>query len=164
VTINGDLAKSGTVTFHPLAKDGKISIGRIYPDGSFSMRTGQGDLRESDGGTVPSGEYIVTVAVNAPSDESVTVGEGGPPQAGAYLMHSRYLRKETSDLKKTVEPGENVFVLDLEAAEPMPPADSEAAEQATDSKDDADTKDAADKNGASTTGESPQSPVGEKSP
>jgi hypothetical protein len=127
VTIDGQLASSGTVTFHPQDKSGKIAIGRIYPDGSFSLRTGQGDLRESDGGTVASGEYVVTVSVTGPAVEN-TSGEGGPPTSGPLLIDERYVSSDTSDLRYNVKPGENVATFDLAAAKPADePADAEGA-------------------------------------
>lgn len=117
VTIEGELAPRGTITFHPVAKNGKIAIGRIYPDGSFSLRTGQGDLRESDGGTVVPGEYIVTVVVTGPPP-APTTPEGGPPGPGPLLVAKRYLSRDTSDLRRTVHPGANVMVFELERAAP----------------------------------------------
>ncbi len=119
VTIDGELAHSGTVTFHPVEEGGAISIGRIYPDGSFSLRTGQGDLRESDGGTVPSGDYIVTVLVTGPPPESETPA-GGPPPSGPLLVARKYIIRDTSDLRRTVKPGDNIFVFDLEPATAEP--------------------------------------------
>jgi hypothetical protein len=125
VTVDGDLADSGTVTFHPV-KDGRPAIGRINPDGSYSLRTGQGDLREADGGTVMSGEYLVTVNITAPSAEGAVVAEGGPPIPGPSLIHSKYAQKSTTDLRFTVKPGPQVIVLNLEGAEPAPAEDDEA--------------------------------------
>lgn len=112
VTIDGELAPSGTVTFHPVAKDGKIAIGRIYPDGSFSLRTGQGDLRESDGGTVVPGEYIVTVVVSGPP--TTPAAEGAPPGPGVPLIDKRYNSRDTSELRQTVTPGDNIILLELD--------------------------------------------------
>jgi hypothetical protein len=115
VTIDGELAKSGTVTLHPTAKQGQIAIGRIYPDGSFSLRTGQGDLRESDGGTVPSGDYIVTVVVNGPSEPDPS-GPGAPPIVGPLMVAEKYISRDTSDLRCHVKPGANVAVFDVHGA------------------------------------------------
>lgn len=138
VTIDGDLAKSGTVTFHP-AKDGKPAIGRIYPDGSYSLRTGQGDLQQVDGGTVIPGEYLITVSVTAPPAEGAVIAEGGPPVPGPSLVAAKYAQKETTDLRHTVKPGKQVIVLNLEGAEPTPTAEESpettAGEQAGESDD-----------------------------
>lgn len=122
VTIDGELAKSGTVTFHPVDK-GKPAIGRIHSDGSYSLRTGQGDLRQVDGGTVVPGEYLVTVSITGPPVEDETFAEGGPPRPGPSLIASKYAQKSTTDQRFTVKPGPQVIVLNLEGAEPEPPAD-----------------------------------------
>ena len=119
VTIDGELAKSGIVTFLPI-KNGLPAIGRIYADGSYSLRTGQGDLRKSDGGTVIPGEYLVTVAITAPPAAGAVVGEHGPSVAGPTLIAKKYALKDTTDLRFTVKPGQNMFVLELAAAEPGP--------------------------------------------
>jgi hypothetical protein len=128
VTIDGELAPSGTVTFHPVAKDGKIATGRIYPDGSFSLRTGQGDLRDSDGGTVVPGEYIVTIMVAVPPPAPTSV-VGGPPVSGPLLIDKRYVSRDTTDLRATISEGDNIVHFDLERAAPAETA-TEAAEPA----------------------------------
>ena len=129
VTIDGDLAKSGTVTFHP-AEKGQPAIGRIHSDGSYSLRTGQGDMREVDGGTVIPGEYAVTVAITGPS--APMTAEGGPPIPGPSLIASKYSRKETTDLHHTVKPGKQVIVLSLEKFEPGSAPKESSEELATD--------------------------------
>jgi hypothetical protein len=126
VTIDGELANNGTVTFHPV-DGGKVAVGRVHPDGSYSLRTGQGDLHQVDGGTVVPGEYIITVTVNGPPQEDARVGEGGPLIPGPSLIAAKYATKETSDLKRTVKPGPQVFVLELERAEPPVEDAGEAA-------------------------------------
>src|SRR4029077_12624390 len=125
VTIGGELAKDGSITFHPVDKQGKIAAGRIYSDGSFSLRTGQGDLRQRDGGTVVPGEYVVTVAIQGTHAEGKTVGAGGPPVPGPSLVAAKYASAETSPLHYTVRAGENVFALDLDRAQSgdEPPSD-----------------------------------------
>jgi hypothetical protein len=124
VLIDGQLANRGTITFHPV-EDGVPSIGRILKDGSFSMRTGQGDLHEMDGGTVPPGEYIVTIVVTGEPVVSPDL-PGGPPKAGPRLTAAKYASVETSDLRRTVAKGENLFVFDLERAEPVTEEASDA--------------------------------------
>lgn len=131
VTIDGELANSGMVTFHPV-DDGKVTIGRIHPNGSFSLRTGQGDLREVDGGTVVPGEYIVTVSITGPGAPAPGAVEGAPPMPGPSLVAAKYASKDTSDLKHTVKPGSQVIVLELERAEVVPA--EEIAEEATDAE------------------------------
>ena len=131
VTVDGELAKSGTVTFHPIAEDkGKVAIGRIHPDGSYSLRTGQGDLQQVDGGTVEPGEYIVTVSVTAPPTEGSLVGEGGPPIPGPSLVAAKYSSKQSSDLKRTVKAGSQIMILELEPADATPPGEEPADESA----------------------------------
>jgi hypothetical protein len=117
-----------------VAKEGKIAIGRIYSDGSFSLRTGQGNLKESDGGTLPSGEYIVTVSVTGPAPNS-PAADGSPPVGGPLLIDEKYVSKETSDLRSTVKPGKNVMTFDLQRAKPAEPSEqpSSTPEQKSDS-------------------------------
>lgn len=126
VTVDGVLAESGIVTFHPVDK-GKVAIGRIHTDGSYSLRTGQGDLQEVDGGTVEPGDYIVTVSVTAPPAEGAQIAEGGPPIPGPSLIAAKYSSTQTSDLKRTVKPGPQVMILELEAAELWLPEEEEAS-------------------------------------
>lgn len=127
VTVDGELAQSGLVTFHPL-KEGVPAIGRINSDGSYSLRTGQGDLREADGGTVIPGEYIVTVSITGPEVKSGQPDEGRPPTPGPSLVAAKYASTETSDLKHEIKPGSQVIVLELEPAEAATTASDEAME------------------------------------
>lgn len=149
VTIDGELANSGLVTFHPV-DDGKVTIGRIHPNGSFSLRTGQGDLREVDGGTVVPGEYIVTVSITGPGAPAPGAVEGAPPTPGPSLVAAKYASKETSDLKHKVKPGSQVIVLELERAEVVPADDSAAVE--------GDSDDAAVEDSASSDADAPAKP------
>jgi hypothetical protein len=120
VTIDGELAPRGTVTFHP-AKRGAPSSGPIHEDGSYSLRTGQGDLSNPDGGTIRSGEYVVTVIVTAPPSADEVVAEGGPPSVGARLMADKYATKETSDLNVKVKAGPNIIDFKLDGPWANPP-------------------------------------------
>jgi hypothetical protein len=133
VTIDGELAPGGTVTFHPV-KEGPAASGRIHEDGSYSIRTGQGNLNDPDGGTIRSGEYIATVTVTAPAAKSAAVAEGGPPSVGARLMADKYAMRESSDLKKTVKPGPNVIDLALDGVWANPPAEEETEEGEADAE------------------------------
>ncbi len=126
VTIDDELVSRGTVTFHP-KEGGVAAIGRIHPDGSYSLRTGQGNLRDVDGGQLRSGDYVVTVEVTGPSGGEL-LGEGGPPISGPRLMAAKYASKETSDLLRTVKPGPNVFNLPLQRAAVEPPGDETTSE------------------------------------
>jgi hypothetical protein len=112
VTIEGELAPGGTVTFHPEGV-GLAAYGRIHPDGSYSLRTGQGNLKDVDGGTIASGKYIATVVAHMPSSEGEVLGEGGPPKPGRHLTSIKVRSRETSPLHYTVQSGSNIFVLDV---------------------------------------------------
>jgi hypothetical protein len=144
VTIDGELAPRGTVTFHPI-KNGTPSSGPIHEDGSYSIRTGQGDLSNPDGGTIRSGDYVVTVAVTAPPSETEVVAEGGPPSVGARLMADKYAMKETSDLKVKVKAGPNIIDLKLDGPWANPPKE-EAEEEGDQDAEEGEAK--ADKAGA----------------
>lgn len=124
VTIDGELASRGSVTFHPV-KRGPTAYATIQQDGSFALRTGQGPVGAVDGGKVKSGEYVVTVVVTGPAADKQQVGDTGPPVPGPRITAAKYARKKTSDLKFKVTAGTNVIPLELERA-----SDEEAAETA----------------------------------
>lgn len=129
VTIDGELANRGTVIFHPVGK-GAPAYGDIRKDGTYSLRVGQGDLSDADGGQLASGDYVVTVMVtSAPPGDT-----GDLPMPGPRVTAAKYREKSTSDLKVSVKPGPNVVPLDLEgaAADPPPAADEEKSEPAGD--------------------------------
>lgn len=126
VLVDGELATSGTVTLHPIG-GGSVSTGRIHEDGSFVIKTGQGDRSDPDRSTIAPGEYIVTVVVNAPpqpTDENLT----GPPRPGGRLTAEMYADKRTSNLRYTIGPGSQVLSLALERATQDPPTET-AGEQ-----------------------------------
>lgn len=123
VLIDGQLAENGTVTFHPVA-GGPSASGGIRDDGSYSIRTGQGDLSTGDSGSLNSGEYKVTIVVRAPSSE--TNNNGAPPPAGPPLTASKYASQATTDLKRTVKPGENLFVFELDGVDTQQASEDEA--------------------------------------
>jgi hypothetical protein len=118
VTVGGELAPGGTVTFHPVG-GGPVATANINSDGTYAMRTGQGNLNAADGGSIPSGEYVVTAFVSLPTKEDQRVAEGGPPATGPAISAAKYRSKETSDLRQTVSPGEQVINLELERAAPV---------------------------------------------
>lgn len=127
VTVDGELANRGTVIFHPVAK-GAPAYGDIRKDGTYSLRVGQGDMSDADGGQLASGDYVVTVMVtSAPPDEA-----GDLPMPGPRVTAAKYQEKSTTDLKVSVKPGPNVVPLDLDGAvADAPPADEEKSEPAS---------------------------------
>ncbi|HYO23326.1 MAG TPA: hypothetical protein VEQ85_00090 [Lacipirellulaceae bacterium] len=121
VTIDGELAPRGAVTFTPVGK-GPAAVGSIGPDGSYALRVGQGTAGNPDRSVMPSGKYVATVDVTgppAPREE----GESGPLRAGPRLIADKYARRETSGLEFTVTPGMNVIPLKLEGPWANPPQD-----------------------------------------
>jgi len=127
VTIDGELANRGTVVFHPVGK-GAPAYGDIRKDGTYSLRVGQGDLSDADGGQLASGDYLVTVMVtSAPPGDASNL-----PMPGPRVTAAKYREKSTTDLKVNVKPGPNVVPLDLEgAAADPPPAEEEKSEPAS---------------------------------
>lgn len=125
VLVNGQLAERGMVTFHPVG-GGPPAVGRIHSNGTYSVRTGQGDLSDPDGGTLHSGEYKVTIVVHG--EPGAAIMEGGPPNVGPRLTAAKYASVETTDLERTVKPGKNLFVFELER-ETAADASADAAEE-----------------------------------
>ncbi len=113
VVVDGSLAERGTVTFHPDG-DGPLAVGRIMSDGSFTARTGKGNLTDVDRGTLKSGKYKVTIVV--PGESAEPIAEGGPPKAGPRLTAAKYASAATTDIERMVEPGDNLFVFEIERA------------------------------------------------
>jgi hypothetical protein len=129
VTIDGELANRGTVIFHPVGQ-GAPAYGDIRKDGTYSLRVGQGDLSDADGGQLASGNYVVTVMVtSAPPGEPSDL-----PMPGPRVTAAKYREKATTDLKVSVKPGPNVVPLDLEgaAADPLPAEEEMESEPASD--------------------------------
>lgn len=142
VTIDGELAKSGTVAFHPQS-EGAAAFGSILPDGTYSLRVGQGNTGNIDYSRIPPGKYTATVSVKGPSVPNEAEGPGAPPKPGPQLAALKYASRETSDLHFEVRVGLNVFNLAVERAsleeiageeqisleEDPSPADSEAEKE-----------------------------------
>jgi len=131
VTINGELAPRGQVTFYP-EKKGPVATGLIHSDGSFSLRIGQGNPTEPDESKIFSGNYTATVVVSAPADKSSSIAEGGPPIAGPRLSAMKYSMPETSDLKFSVKAGRNVFPIEIEGSENDPPSTGHSSQEDSD--------------------------------
>jgi hypothetical protein len=135
VTIDGDLAPGGTVTFTPVKK-GPVAVGAVAADGSYSLRIGQGTSSDPDHNKIPSGDYIATVEVTGPPGETAPDNEGGPKPAGPRLMADKYARQDTSDLKKEVTEGLNVIDLKLDGVWANPPEEtSEDDDEASENDD-----------------------------
>ena len=128
VTIDGELAASGTVTFHPVA-GGPVAVSAIDPSGSYALRIGQGNARHQDSSRIPAGQYVATVMSSGPAPEGSLVGVGGSPSSGPRLVALKYADPQTSSLTFDVKPGMNVLNLAVEGASADPPPD-EAAEDA----------------------------------
>lgn len=120
VTIDGELATSGMVTFYPVA-GGPAAVGEIHADGSYALRVGQGRMNDPDASKIPAGEYVATAMVTGPPPEDAAVGEGGPPKVGPRLVALKYTTRETSDLKYAVAAGANIINLPLLGTSADPP-------------------------------------------
>jgi hypothetical protein len=114
VTIDGELAHQGIVTFHPTG-GGPVAYGPIRSDGSFTIQVGQGKVSNLDASQIQTGDYLVTVVVGAPP--APRTGEPvGPAEPGPRITAKKYSSKSTTDLKYSVKPGKNVFSLEVERA------------------------------------------------
>jgi hypothetical protein len=132
VTIDGQLARRGTVVFHPV-DGGPAAYGSIADNGSYALRVGQGENEDAQA-EIDSGQYIVTAVVNMPSQKDQLMGDSGPPAPGARITAIKYAAKETSDLRVTVKPGPNVVPLDLKGASGDESIDAGNTDAATDAE------------------------------
>jgi len=125
VTIDGELAPGGSVTFSPKG-EGPVATGVIGRDGSFVLKVGQGAIADPNRSLIPAGEYVAAVVVTgapvANPDDA-----GAPPKVGPRLMADKYASKSTSGLEFTVRTGANVLELKLDGPSANPPVE-EAAE------------------------------------
>lgn len=141
VTIDGQLAESGSVLFHSTG-DAPAAYGAIRKNGSFALRVGRGNTNNVNASKIQSGEYVATVQIHGPSipDEEFP---GAPPKTGPLLIAEKYTTKATSGLTHTFKSGRNVVNLELEspseeelatraaaAAVKEPEAEDEAASEA----------------------------------
>ncbi len=117
VTIDGQLARTGTVTFH--SKDGHpLSYGAIGKDGTFALRIGQGNKSNPNYNDIPPGDYVATVTVRGPSIEDPNADPGAPPMAGPLLIARKYTSKDSSDLSYKIKTGLNPITIALERPSP----------------------------------------------
>lgn len=103
VTLDGKLLDSGIVTFHPNAK-GPTAYGVIDNSGEYEVAIGH------EAG-LPSGDYLVTVVANEKPVEYTT--GNGPPPPGRRLTPEHLSNKKTTDLHRTVDPGNSRYDLEL---------------------------------------------------
>ena len=103
VTVNGERLSSGTVAFNPVSP-GPPALGAVNSDSTYTIKTGLED-------GLPPGDYVVTVIASERNLE-IPAG-GGPPVPGKMLTPLEYSAVSTSDLRFTVEPGENEITLEL---------------------------------------------------
>ena len=129
VTIDGELASSGTVVFHSL-DDHPTSYGSIRKDGSFALQVGQGNKANPDYNDIPLGEYVATVTIRGESYEDPNQSPGSPPQAGPLLIAKRYTSRATSPLRYKVSAEPKPFVVSLEVEAPDPSDEDGAADSA----------------------------------
>ena len=119
VTLDGEVPaacanNSAVITFHPVdGGTGAIAYGGSTPDGKYTLTTDGG---EAEAGA-RAGDYIVTVELrdapkpvisDDPSKTPVMVVKQAP-----LVTPEKYTKKETSDLKVTVKPGNNDIPLAL---------------------------------------------------
>ena len=134
VTIDGELAPGGTVTFTPVKK-GPTAVGTIASDGSYALRVGQGDVGSPDSSEIPAGKYVVTAMITGSSPPTESAPAGAPPPAGPKMIADKYGSRATSDLEFEVNQGPNIIVLALDGPWANPPVeepsdDEEAASTA----------------------------------
>jgi hypothetical protein len=122
VTIDGELAPGGTVTFTPVEK-GPTAVGTIASDGSYALRIGQGDVGSPDSSEIPSGKYLVTAMITGSSPPTDSAPAGAPPPAGPKIIADKYGSRVTSDLKFEVKKGPNIIVLALDGPWANPPVE-----------------------------------------
>ena len=121
VTIDGELAPGGSVTFTPV-EEGPTAVGAIASDGSYALRIGQGEVGDPDSSMIPSGKYVVTAMITGPPPKSET-SVVRPPPAGPRLIADKYATRSSTDLNFKVEKGPNVIVLKLDGPWANPPAE-----------------------------------------
>lgn len=108
VTMNGELLKhGGAVSFHPVGK-GPTAIGRIDPEGRYSLLVG-------DDSRLPAGEYKVTIIGYAPT--APVAKPSDTPPAPPVITLLKYRSPETTPITRTVVAGSNKFDFDVEPAE-----------------------------------------------
>lgn len=139
VTINGELATSGSVSFHPI-DGGPVIYGTIGSEGAYRLKTGKGNVADPSESAVPSGQYIAVVRVALPTKSDTIASDisGAPPKPGSLLVPAEYMDPETSPLDYSIKPGDNVINIDIEfeAEELEGEADQDVAEESVEDAED----------------------------
>jgi hypothetical protein len=105
VTYQGKPVPLGTITFVPVAPDGRNATGVIGSDGSYTLQT------EEPGDGAQLGEYRVTVYAH---DEPILDYIPKKPIQPKALVPPQYENPDTSGLTATVNSGSNTFDFDLQ--------------------------------------------------
>ena len=145
VTIEGELAKSGTGTFH--SEDGHpMSYGSIMKDGTIALRVGRGNRSNPNYNDISTGSYVATVAIRGPSKEDPNAGPGAPPLAGPLLIDKKFTSKSTSGLNYEIKPGLNAITIAVERPTPEEEQEETEAEGAEETEEELnETEEAVDK-------------------
>jgi hypothetical protein len=108
VTLDGAPLPTGVISLSP-ARSGPSAYGEITPDGRFELKTG------SEKGLEP-GEYVVTVAANAPGSSEPDPETGAPPPIRPLITPHKYADVSTSPLRITVKPGSQKLEIELSSS------------------------------------------------
>lgn len=104
VSLDGVSIGPGIVQFIPVGNSHNPATGTIQVDGDYELQT-------SKKVGLQSGEYQVTVAVY--DQPEVAPGERAAPGSAPLRTPEKYFSLETTDLKFTVEPGDNTIDIPL---------------------------------------------------
>jgi hypothetical protein len=105
VTYQGKPVPKGTITFVPLAKEGRNAIGELDSQGHYTLQT------EEPGDGALLGDYQVTIAAR---EDPILDYIPKKPVKPKLLVPEKYGKPDTSGLKATVKSGNNDIPFDLE--------------------------------------------------
>jgi len=113
VKYQGEPLPTGTIRFFPDA-GGRPAVGQIQPDGSYRLGTKVPGDGAAPGAYSIAIEAIKTTAVgDAPKSLEEEIARGPSRSKVEYLLPPKYGSKQTSELQKTVESGDNEINFDL---------------------------------------------------
>ena len=116
VMYNGKPVPKGTVLFTPM-NGGSTATGEINEDGTYRLTT----YKSGDGAC--AGEYrVVIMAMEGPM-------QGDPPKAPPPIIPDKYSSLALSDLKATVQEGDNVCDFTLVGSTKKPTAPKEEGKE-----------------------------------